>query len=101
MLEARNYQGISLLDTCYKILSSILLERLTPFIEKIIGRYQCGFKKGRSTTDHIFILKQLMEKHYEFNKDLYMVFIDYKQVYDSINREELWKAVINFGIPKK
>jgi len=42
-----------------------------------------------------------MEKHYEFNKDLYMVFIDYTQAYDSIHREELWKAMINFGIPKK
>lgn len=30
-----------------------------------------------------------------------MVFIDYKQAYDSINREELWKAMISFGIPKK
>jgi len=42
-----------------------------------------------------------MEKHYEINKDLYMVFIDYKQAYDSIHREELWKAMISFGIPKK
>ena len=42
-----------------------------------------------------------MEKHHKFNKDLYMVFIDYKQAYDSINIEELWKAIISFGIPKK
>lgn len=42
-----------------------------------------------------------MEKHYEFNKNLYMVFIDYKQAYDSVHREELWKAMISFGIPKK
>lgn len=52
-------------------------------------------------TDQIFILKQVMEKHYKFNKDLYMVFIDYKQAYDSIHRKELWKAMISFGIPKK
>ncbi|KAF0686884.1 Uncharacterized protein FWK35_00036068, partial [Aphis craccivora] len=75
ILETKNYRGITLLDTCYKILSSILLERLAPFAEEIVGRYQCGFRKGRSTTDQIFILNQVMEKHYEFNKDLYMVFI--------------------------
>lgn len=101
ILETKKYRGISLLDTCYKILSSILLERLAPFAEEIVGRYQCGFRKGRSTTDQIFILKQVMEKHYEFNKDLYMVFVDYRQAYDSIHREELWKAMISFGIPKK
>jgi len=42
-----------------------------------------------------------MEKHYEFNKNLYMVFIDYRQAYDSIHREELWNAMISFGILKK
>jgi len=91
VLKTKNYRGISLLDTCYKILSSILLEKLAPFAEEIVGRYQCSLRKGRSTTDQIFILKQTVEKHYEFDKDLYIVFIDYKQAYSvsSINREEL------------
>lgn len=30
-----------------------------------------------------------------------MVFVDYKQAYDSINREELWNTLTYFGIPKK
>jgi sorting nexin-29 len=101
ILETKNYRGISLLDTCNKIQLSILLERLAPFVEEIVGRYLCGFKRGRLTTDQIFILKQVMEKHYEFNKNLYMVFIDYKQAYDSIHREELRRAMISFGISKK
>jgi len=101
MLETKNNRGISLLHTCYKILSSILLEKLAPFSVEIVGIYQCAFRKGRSTTDQIFILKQLMEKHYEFNKDLYIIFVNYKQAYDSINRKELWKTMISFGIPKK
>jgi hypothetical protein len=101
ILDTKNYRGISLLDTCYKVLLTILLEWITPYTEEIIGRYQCGFRKGRSTTDQIFILKQVMEKHYKFDKDLYMVFVDYKQAYDSINRKELWNSMIYFGIPKK
>jgi len=32
-----NYRGISLLQTAYKILSNILLSRLTPYAEEIIG----------------------------------------------------------------
>ncbi|XP_025416189.1 general transcription factor II-I repeat domain-containing protein 2-like [Sipha flava] len=51
--------------------------------------YQSGFRKGKSTTDHIFVVRQLMEKHYEYAKDLHMVFVDYKQAYDSVNREKL------------
>jgi len=31
----------------------------------------------------------------------YMVFVDYKQAYDGVNRQELWKATTHFGIPQK
>jgi hypothetical protein len=37
-----NYQGISLLSTAYKILPNILLARLTPHVDEIIGDHQCG-----------------------------------------------------------
>ena len=38
-----NYSGISILLTTCKILSNILLSRLTPYADEIIGDYQCGF----------------------------------------------------------
>jgi len=38
-----NCRGISVLSTTYKILSNILLSRLTPYAEDIIGDHQCGF----------------------------------------------------------
>ncbi|PNF18055.1 hypothetical protein B7P43_G06939, partial [Cryptotermes secundus] len=37
-----NHRGISLLLTSYKILSNILLSRLSPYIDEIIGDHQCG-----------------------------------------------------------
>jgi len=41
--DCSNYRSISLLPTTYKILSNILLSRLTPHAEEIIGDHQCGF----------------------------------------------------------
>jgi hypothetical protein len=41
--ECSNYRGMSFLPTSYKILSKILLSRLLPYADKIIGDYQCGF----------------------------------------------------------
>jgi len=41
--DCSNYRGISLWPTMYKILSNILLSRLTPYAEEIIGDHQCGF----------------------------------------------------------
>jgi hypothetical protein len=49
--DYNNYRGISLLSTAYKILSNILLARLTPYVNEIIGDHQCGFHRNRSTTD--------------------------------------------------
>jgi len=37
--QTSNYGGISLSSTTYNILSSILLSRLTPYAEEIIGDY--------------------------------------------------------------
>jgi hypothetical protein len=48
--------GISLLPTSYKILSTILLSRLSPYIGEITGDHQCGFRHNRSTIDKIFCI---------------------------------------------
>ncbi|KAE9522623.1 hypothetical protein AGLY_016986 [Aphis glycines] len=101
IMECENYRGISLLNTTYKILSNILLIRINPYIKEIIGEYQAGFMIGRSTVDQIHIIKQLAEKSHEFNKDIHLMFIDYKAAYDSINREKLWNVMNKMGIPAK
>jgi hypothetical protein len=42
--DCNNYRGISLLSTSYRILSNILLSRLGPYIDEIIGNHHCGFR---------------------------------------------------------
>jgi hypothetical protein len=48
---------------------------------------QCSFRKGRSCTDAIFTVQQLMEKRKEHNLPLSLLFIDYEKAYDKVNRE--------------
>jgi hypothetical protein len=60
--DCSNYQGISLLSTAYKILSNILLARLTLYVSEIIEDHQCGFCHNRSTTDQISYVQQILEK---------------------------------------
>jgi len=61
--DCNNYRGISLLPTTYKIFSNILLSRLIPYAEEVIGDHQCGFGRNSSTTDHIFCIRQILEKN--------------------------------------
>ena len=98
--ECNDYRGISLLPTTYKILSNILLTRLIPYAEEVIGDHQCGFRRNRSTTGHILFIRQILEKKWEYNKAVHQLFIDFKKAYDSVRREVLYNIFIEFGIPK-
>ena len=74
--DCNNYRDISLLPTTYKILSNILLSRLSPYAEEIIGDHQCGFRRNRSTPDHIFCIRQILEEKWEHNEAVHQLFID-------------------------
>jgi sorting nexin-29 len=77
-LECHNYRGISLLNVSYKIFTTLLTRWIEPYAEGIIGDYQCGFRKGRSTTDQIFCLRMILEKACERRVDIRQLYIDFK-----------------------
>jgi hypothetical protein len=53
-----NCRRISLLSTLYKILSSILLSTLRPYVSEIIGNRQCWFRRNKSTINQISLLQE-------------------------------------------
>jgi hypothetical protein len=85
--DCNNYRGISLLPTTYKILSNILLLRLIPYAEEVIGDHQYGFRRNRSTTGHLLCIRQILEKKWEYNESVHQLFIDFKKAYDLVRRE--------------
>ena len=90
-----------ILDYVERFLSNILLSRLIPYAKEIIGDYQCGFRRNRTTTDYIFCTRQVLEETWEYNEEVHQLFIDFKKAYDSVRRETLYKILIEFGIPRK
>jgi sorting nexin-29 len=69
--------------------------------ERRIGEYQCGFRRGRSTTDQILVVRQIIGKHYEHGSNVHLLFIDYKGAFDSVNRRKLVESMHRTGITKK
>ena len=63
--------------------------------------HQCDFRRNRSTIDHIFCIRQILEKKWEYNEEVHQLFIDFKKAYDSVRRQVLYKILIEFGIPRK
>ena len=85
----------------HKILSNILLSRFTPYAEEIIGDHQFGFRRNGSTADHIFCIRQILEKKWEYNEAIRHLFTDFKKAYESVKREVSYNILIEFGIPMK
>jgi hypothetical protein len=59
------------------------------------------FRKGKSTIHQLFIVKLILEKFWEYKIDVHQIFVDFKQAYDKINTEKLYKIMLYFGIPEK
>jgi sorting nexin-29 len=60
-LVCKNYRGIALLTADYQLLSITVNRWLVTWVERIVREYQSGFRQGRSTTNNIFSLGQMLE----------------------------------------
>jgi hypothetical protein len=45
---------------------------------------RAGFRAGRSTIDHVFCLKELIEKKLSVDQPLHLLFVDLEKAYDSV-----------------
>lgn len=99
LTECRNWRGITLLNSIQKIITMIILERISPTIEKSLRNEQSGFRPNRSCVDQINTLRIILEQSAEYNSPLYLVFVDFERAFDTIKREAIWSTLEDIGIP--
>lgn len=78
----------------------IIQRRLQPYIERELPDVQAGFRKGRGTRDQIENLRWIMEKAREFQKEIFLCFIDYSKAFDCVRHTRLWNVLQQIGIPQ-
>ena len=61
---------------------------------------QGGFRSLRSTTEHIFSLRLLVEKHLEHQKELFHNFMGFKKAFDRVLQDGLWRVLKEYKIIK-
>lgn len=99
--ECNNYRGIALVNVNYKIISYCILDRVKPLAKEIIGDCQNVFKRNKSTIDQIFIIRQIFQNTWEFNKELHALIMDFKKANNSINRESIYNILEQICFPQK
>ena len=60
---------------------------------------QARFRKGRGTRDQIANIYWIIKKAREFQKNIYLCFIDYAKAFDCVDHKKLWKILKEMGIP--
>lgn len=79
-----HYRPISLCNVTYKIITTVLVNRLRPLLSKILSPSQSSFVPGRNTTDKKILTQELMHSfRKKKGKDGNMAFkIDLEKAYD-------------------
>ena len=77
----------------------ILQARLQQYVDRELSDVQAGFRKGRGTRDQIANICWIMEKAWEFQKNIYFFFLDYAKAFDCVDHNKLWKILQKMGLP--
>ena len=75
--ECSNYCTIALISHPSKVMLRILKARLQQYVNCELPDVQAGFRKGRGTRDQIANIHRIIEKAREFQKNIYLCFIDH------------------------
>ena len=76
----------------------ILQARLKQYMSHELPDVQAGFRKGRGTRDQIANIHWIIVRLREFQKSIYLCFIDYAKAFDSVDHNNLWKILKEMGI---
>ena len=96
--KCANYRGISLLSLPGKLYAKCFEKRCRKIVEPQLQDVQCGFRPGRSTMDQIFAHQQIFEKLWEYAKEVYTCFVDFKKAYDRAPRDKMWAILLEYDV---
>ena len=82
-----NLRPIILLSVLRKILAVCMIDRIGERVDKEIPPTQAAYRRGRSTTEHVFATKMIIERTISArNETVYLILLDMSKAFDSINR---------------
>ena len=96
--NCNNWRGITLLSVPGKVFCTVLLNRLKGALDSRLREEQAGFRPGRSCSEQILTLRNIIEQSMEFNKKVCINFVDFKKAFDSVHRETVWNIAKVYGI---
>ena len=99
MKECASHRTIEPPSHASKVMLKILHAGLQHYVNQELPDFQSAFIKGRGTRDQIANIRWIIEKAREFQKNIYLGFINYTKSFDCVDHNKLWKALREMGMP--
>ena len=95
--EVRNYRPITLLNLDYKIMSKVLVARLSEVMDEIVSPQQLGFVPGRVITEATHMVKLAQALADEEDEEGILVAADWEKAFDRVSWDYLHEAIDALG----
>ncbi|KAG1672408.1 RNA-directed DNA polymerase from mobile element jockey [Nymphon striatum] len=95
-----NYRPIALTSCMCKTMERMINCRLTYYLESnnILTRYQSGFRRNRSTIDHLVRFETLVREAFVRREHLAAVFFDLEKAYETTWKYGILRDLFNSGL---
>lgn len=101
--DPKSWRGIARKSCVYKILSSLIVSRLSSFLEdiKALPDEQHGFRHKRSTmTACEILLREISETRKKKKQYLYCTFVDFRSAFETGSRSRALERLSSLGVPQ-
>lgn len=95
-----DFRRITITNAIYKIYARFLLSELQKYAGEI-PLYQAGFLRNRSTDDHIFTVRRVIEERWRKGLLTHVIAIDLKKAFDRIDLSVVGTILKSYGVPCK
>ena len=95
----KNAQTTALISHASKVMLKILQARIQQYMNCELPHVQAEFRKGRGIRDQIANIHWIIEEAREFQKNIYLCFVDYAKAFDCVDHNKLWKIIRAMGLP--
>ena len=98
-----SYRPISLISSIMKLFERVIEQRLRSHLEHIgfINKHQSGFRKAKSTDDHLFRLSQSIMESFNRGEHVVAAFLDVEKAFDNVWHNGLRFKIFQLDLPTK
>ena len=98
-----SYRPISLISSIMKLFKRVIEQTLRSYLEQIgfINKHQSGFRRAKSTDDHLFRLSQFAMQSFHRGEHVVAAFLDFEKAFDNVWHSGLRNKILQLDLPNK